>query len=207
MEKEKKTQQCNELKNNNEVTLKIKGNIDEFKKVLKEKGYVEIEHFILYDTFMIPESLEVEKLSTREIISKAIIIRKVEDIANNEIRRDVSYKMKKFNDKGEILEQKRTSLKVFDCEEAQNFMQVIGYKKLMNITEEDYGYKRDEIIITTKDVKNGDKMIEMETQLDNEELNTIEKLIEKLKVEDLPLNFEDCFVKKAEVELNKILGR
>jgi hypothetical protein len=204
MDKEKKLQQCNGVKNNNEVTLRIRGSIDEFKKVLKEKGYVETEHFILYDTFMIPESLEIEKLSAREIISKAIIIRKVEDIANNEIRRDVSYKMKKFNDKGEILEQKSTRLKVFDCEEAQRFMQAIGYKKLMNITEEDYGYKKDEIIITTKDVKNGDKMIEMETQFDNKNLNTVEKLIEKLKMEELPLDFEDCFVKKAEVELNKL---
>ena len=204
MDKEKKLQQCNGVKNNNEVTIRIRGNIDEFKKVLKEKGYVETEHFILYDTFMIPESLEIEKLSAREIISKAIIIRKVEDIANNEIRRDVSYKMKKFNDKGEILEQKSTRLKVFDCEEAQRFMQAIGYKKLMNITEEDYGYKKDEIIITTKDVKNGDKMIEMETQFDNKNLNTVEKLIEKLKMEELPLDFEDCFVKKAEVELNKL---
>ena len=204
MDKEKKLQQCNGVKNNNEVTLRIRGNIDEFKKVLKEKGYVETEHFILYDTFMIPESLEIEKLSAREIISKAIIIRKVEDIANNEIRRDVYYKMKKFNDKGEILEQKSTRLKVFDCEEAQRFMQAIGYKKLMNITEEDYGYKKDEIIITTKDVKNGDKMIEMETQFDNKNLNTVEKLIEKLKMEELPLGFEDCFVKKAEVELNKL---
>lgn len=204
MDKEKKLQQCNGVKNNNEVTLRIRGSIDEFKKVLKEKGYVETEHFILYDTFMIPESLEIEKLSAREIISKAIIIRKVEDIANNEIRRDVSYKMKKFNDKGEILEQKSTRLKVFDCEEAQRFMQAIGYKKLINITEEDYGYKKDEIIITTKDVKNGDKMIEMETQFDNKNLNTVEKLIEKLKMEELPLDFEDCFVKKAEVELNKL---
>lgn len=207
MEKNEKIQSCNGVKNNNEVTLRIKGDMDAFKNNLKEKGYVEVEHFILYDTFMIPESLEFEKLSTREIISKAIIIRKVEDIANNKIRRDVSYKMKKFNDKGEILEQKSTRLKVLDCEEAQKFMQAIGYKRIMNITEEDYGYKKNEIIITTKDVKNGDKMIEMETQFDNKNLNTVEKLIEKLKLEELPLDFEDCFVKKAEVELNKILRR
>lgn len=204
MEKNDKTQSCSGVKNSNEVTLRIIGNMDAFRNNLKEKGYVETEHFILYDIFMIPEFLEIEKLSTREIISKSVIIRKVEDIANNEIRRDVSYKMKKFNDKGEILEQKSTRLKILDCNEAERFMQVIGYKKIMNITEEDYGYKRNEIIITTKDVKNGDKMIEMETQLDNEEMNTIEKLIEKLKMEELPLDFEDCFVKKAEVELNKL---
>lgn len=195
------------MKENNEVTLRIKGDMESFKKVLKEKGYIETEHFILYDTFMIPEFLGIEQLSTREIISKAIIIRKVEDIANNEIRRDVSYKMKKFNDKGEILEQRSTRLKVFDCQEAEKFMQTIGYKKIMNITEEDYGYQKNEMILMTKDIKNGDKMIEAETQVDNEDFNTIHKLKEKLKEEELPLDFDDCFVKKAEVELNKILKR
>lgn len=195
------------MKNNNEITLRINCDIDIFKKILKDRGYTEIEHFILYDTFMVPEFLKLEKLSTREIISKAIIIRKVEDIANNEIRKDVSYKIKKINDNGEILEQKSIRLKVYDCNEAERFMQAIGYKKIMNIIEEDYGYKKDEIIITTKNVKNGDKMIEMETQLNNEGLNTIEKLIKKLKEEKLPLDFKECFVKKAEVELNKILER
>ena len=38
MDKEKKLQQCNGVKNNNEVTLRIRGNIDEFKKVLKKKA-------------------------------------------------------------------------------------------------------------------------------------------------------------------------
>ena len=195
------------MKKSNEITLKINGGIEKFKKTLMEKGYEEIEHFILYDTFMIPESLEIEELSTREIISKAIIIRKVEDITKSEIRRDVSYKVKKFNDKGEILEQKSTRLKIFDCQEAEIFMNNIGFKKLMDIVEEDYGYKNEDFIITTKDIKNGDKMIETETQIDNKKFDTIDKLKKKLEEEGLPLDFNDCFVKKAEVELNKILKR
>ena len=112
------------MKENNEVTLKIKGNYDEFVSNLKEKGYKDVEHFILYDIFMVPESLNIEKMTTREIISKAIIIRKVDDIGKNEIRRDMSYKMKQFNDKGEILEQKSIRLKVSDCQDAEKFMKV-----------------------------------------------------------------------------------
>ena len=77
----------------------------------------------------------------------------------------------------------------------------------MNIIEEDYGYQKGEMKLTTKDIKNGDKMIEVETQLNIEALNTIDKLKRKLKEEDLPLDFENYFVKKAEVELNKILKR
>lgn len=195
------------MKENNEVTLKIKGNINDFKKTLEEKGYVQTDHYILYDAFMIPDSLELDKLSTRDIISKAIIIRKVEDIAKNEIRQDMSYKMKKFNEKGEIVEQKSTRLKVLDCEDAEIFMSTIGYTKIMNITEEDCGYQKDGKNITTKDVKNGDKMIESETEENDPEFDTIEKIKEYLKTEELPLDFNDCFIKKAEVELNKILNR
>lgn len=195
------------MKNNNEITLKIKGSMESFKKDLEKKGYKETEHFILYDTFMIPENIEMEKLSTRDIISKAIIIRKVEDIAKNETRRDMSYKIKKFNDKGEILEQKSIRLKVYDCQDAEEFMKVIGYKKIMNITEEDYGYIKNGINVTTKDIKDGDKMIEAETQEDNPEIDSIDKLKMKLREDNLLLDFSDCFIKKAEVELNKILKR
>lgn len=195
------------MKISNEITLKIRGSMEKFKDILQEKGYVEKEHFILYDVFMIPENLKIEELSTREIISKAIIIRKVEDLTKNEIRRDMLYKMKKFNDKGEILEQKSIRLKIQDCQDAETFMTAIGYKKLMNIIEEDYAYKKDDFELLTKDVKNGDNMIEVETQIDNKRLDTIDKIQKVLENEELPLDFSDYFVKKAEIELNKILNR
>ena len=46
-----------------------------------------------------------------------------------------------------------------------------------------------------------------ETELNDARYDTIKKLKDKLQQEKLPLDFTDCFVKKAEVELNKILGR
>lgn len=77
------------MKKNNEVTLRIKGDLENFKKKLIEKGYEEYDHFILDDTFMIPNNLKIEKMSTREIISKAVIIRKVEVIDKREIKQDL----------------------------------------------------------------------------------------------------------------------
>ena len=195
------------MKVNNEVTLKIVGDFEEFTNNLLKKGYKNSEHYILYDIFMIPENLEIEKMTTREIISKAIIIRKVDDIGRKEIRRDISYKMKKFNSEGEILEQKSIRCKVLSCKDAETFMSAIGYKTIMNIEEEDFEYTKDGFSIATKNIKNGDKLIEAETQLENEELDTIEKLKNRLIDENMKLDFSDCFIKKAEVELNKILGR
>lgn len=146
-------------------------------------------------------------MSTREIVSKAVIIRKVDDITKQEISSDLLYKIKKFNEKGEILEQKNIRLKVLDCEEAEKFLQAIGYRKIMNIIEEDYEYKKENFSFITKNVKNGDKMIEVETEANNSSMDTIDKLKKFLESENLPLDYSDLFVKKAEVELDRILGR
>ena len=195
------------MKVNNEITLRIKGDMEQFKQSLKEKGYEEKGHFILYDTFMMPEKLEIDKMETREILAKAIIIRKVEDITKNEVRQDIVYKIKKFNEQGEILEQKSIRLKILNCEDAEKFMEAIGYTKLMNIIEKDYVYEKKGFSLATKEVIGGDNMIEVETELRDARYDTVRKLQDKLKQERLPLDFTDCFVKKAEVELNKILSR
>ena len=195
------------MKENNEITLRIKGSLENFERELEEKGYEKSRHFILDDVYMIPKDLNIEKMSTREIISKAVIIRKVDDITKQEISSDLLYKIKKFNEKGEILEQKNIRLKVLDCEEAEKFLQAIGYRKIMNIIEEDYEYKKDNFSFITKNVKNGDKMIEVETEANNSSMETIDKLKKFLESENLPLDYSDLFVKKAEVELDKILGR
>ena len=134
----------------NEITLRIKGDMEQFKQNLKDKGYEEKGHFILYDTFMIPEKLEIEKMETREILAKAIIIRKVEDITKNEVRQDIVYKIKKFNEQGEILEQKSIILKILNCEDAEKFMEAIGYTKLMNIIEKDYVYEKKGYLLPPK---------------------------------------------------------
>ena len=77
----------------------------------------------------------------------------------------------------------------------------------MNIIEEDYEYKKDNFSFITKNVKNGDNMIEVETEANNSSMDTIDKLKKFLESENLPLDYSDLFVKKAEVELDRILGR
>lgn len=58
--------------------------------------------------------------------------------------------------------------------------------------------------LAIKDVKNGDKLIEVETE-ESEELNTIDKLIRKVNELDIPIYTDNYFVKKAEIELDKVL--
>ena len=70
-------------------------------------------------------------------------------------------------------------------------------KKEKGTVYEKEGYK-----ITIKDIYNSDKLIEIE---ENEKYDSIDKLINELKKLELPVDLDDYFVKKAEIELKKIL--
>ena len=52
-----------------------------------------------------------------------------------------------------------------------------------------------------------DKLIEAETQINDSNYDTIDKIKKKLIEENIPLDFSDCFIKKAEIELDKVLER
>ena len=59
-------------------------------------------------------------------------------------------------------------------------------------------------VVLCKNINNGDKLIEIE---ETEEINTIEKLIQKVNEIGIPIYTDNYFVKKAEIELYKILNK
>ena len=194
------------MKDNNEITLKIIGKIEDFKKNLIEKGYETSGNFILYDVYMIPKNLDIQRMTIRDIISKSIIIRKVDDFYNNEIRNDVVYKTKEYDENGDIISQNSIRMRIMDPNDGIKLFESIGYKKLMIITEEDFVYSNGDISIATKNIKDGDNLIEVEARF-NTKYSTLDELKKYLKNEKLSLDFSNCFVKKAEIELSKIMNR
>ena len=75
----------------------------------------------------------------------------------------------------------------------------------MNIKENGNIYGKDGFQIAIKDIINGEKLIEVETVENDSELDTTEKLKEKINELQIPIDTNDYFVKKAEIELKKIL--
>ncbi len=55
--------------------------------------------------------------------------------------------------------------------------------------------------------ENGDKLIEIETNLQNPKFDTIEKLKQKMMEIDIPVYLDNYFVKKAEIALDRVLKR
>ena len=194
------------LKESNEITVKIKCELDEFYKNIKEKGFKLVEEFSMDDTYLVPEKLNLENTGIRDILSKAVIIREFESKPSGSIKRAITFKIKRFDDVGNIISQEAINCSILEKEEARNLLKAIGYKEIMNIKEDDKIYEREDFKFAVKDIKNGDNLIEVETD-ENEELDTIEKLVNKINEIEIPIYTDDYFVKKAEIELGKILER
>lgn len=194
------------LKENNEITVKIKCEIDEFYRIVEEKGF-KIDHkFSMDDTYFIPETLKLDKMSAREILSKAVLVRKIVGKTSGKVSKKITVKIKNFDEYGNILSQKNVNCDIISIEDAKRLLKAMGYKEIMNIKENDIVYEKDGLNMAVKDIENGDKLLEIETN-DSDCFDTIDKLIKKINEIQIPIYTDNFFVKKAEIELDKVLKR
>lgn len=194
------------IKESNEITVKIKVKLDKFYKLVEEKGFKVVNKFSMDDTYFIPKTLKLETMSTREILSKAVLIRDIKSGISDRITKKITFKIKNFNEYGNILSQESINCDILNIEDAKKLLRAIGYKEIMNIKEDDVVYEKDGFELAIKDINNGDKLIEIETE-ENNDFDTIEKLIKKVNELEIPIYTDNYFVKKAEIELDKVLNR
>lgn len=192
------------LKESNEITVKVKCELEELYKILEEYGFKALHKFSMDDYYFIPESLNLNQMSVREILAKAVLVRDILGKTSGEISKKITVKIKNFDEQGNILSQKSVNCDIASIEDAKNLLKAIGYKEIMNIKEDDIVYEKDGFELAIKNVINGDNLIEVET---DDKCDTIEKLIEKINKINIPINIDNYFVKKAEIELEKILTK
>ena len=188
------------IKQENEITIRILCSKEELIKHLEEKGLKKGRKFRLNDHYLIPKKLKIEELTVREILSKAVIVRNIEN--DGKIVNKITFKNKNINEKGEIVSQTATSCEVIDYTEGIRLFEELGYYEIMNIIEDDIIYYNDKIELAIKDIYNGDLLIETET---NENIKKIEELKEIIESLEISFEKENYFVKKAEERLGKVL--
>ena len=194
------------LKESNEITLKIKCELNEFYKIIEEKGFKIIDEFSMDDTYFVPKEVDLDKTDIRDTLSKALLVRDIIGKMSNKMTKLITFKIKNFDEAGNILNQESINCNILEIEDAKKLLKVIGYKEIMNIKENDVVYEKDGFQLAVKDIKDGDNLIEIETE-ENDEIDTIEKLIQKVNKMGIPVYTDDYFVKKAEIELEKILRK
>ena len=190
------------IKQENEITIRILCSKEELIKHLEEKGLKKGRRFRLDDPYLIPKTLKLEELTVREIWSKAVIIRNIDN--DGKIVNKITFKKKSINEKGEIVSQTATSCEVIDYTEGIRLFEEFGYYEIMNIIEDDIIYYNDNIELAIKDIYNGDLLIEIET---NNNITTIEELKEIIESLEIPFEKDNYFVKKAEERLGKVLNK
>lgn len=189
----------------NEITVKLKCSIEEMDNILENKGFEIVDKFSLDDTYFVSKDIDINKMLPREILKHCILIREITQYMPELRIIKMTYKNKNIAPNGDIINQENVNCSIMNVEEGKKFLNVIGYNKIMNIKENDIVYEKDGFQIAVKDVKNGENLIELETVNDNPELDTIEKLKKKINELQIPIDTNDYFVKKAEIELKKIL--
>ena len=197
------------IKQENEITMKVNCEMKELCKILENKGFKIVDKFTMNDIFMIPNALkpQIKDLTSREILKEAILIRDIEDQISDNKTKKITFKKKEFSKDGDILSQEAINCDILNIDEAVNFFQAIHYYKIMNIKERDIIYGKNDFEIAIKDIKNGDNLIEVETVSNNVNIDTIEKLKKQIIKLQIPVDTSNFFVKKAEIELDKIIKR
>lgn len=190
------------VKEENEITIKVTCSNDELIKRLTNKGFNAGRKFTLDDYYLIPQDVDIEKLTAREILAKAVIIRYIVD--DGKIIQKITFKKKNINEKGEILSQKAINCDVLDFKAGIKLFSELGYREIMNIKESDVIYYKDKIELALKFIENSNTLIEIETDENYSTIDELKKLVIDLEI---PMEKDNFFVKKAEDELNKILKR
>lgn len=189
----------------NEITVKLICSIKELCNLLENKNFKIVEKYILDDTYFIPRELNLKSMSHREILSRAILLRDITEFIPERKVIKLTFKNKQIDEKGNILKQSKVDCEILNVETGKALIEAIGYDKLMNIKENDIVYEKNELKIAIKDIKDGDQLIEVETVNGNSELDTIDKIKQKIKELEIPIDTNDYFIKKAEIELSKVL--
>ena len=190
------------LKEANEITVKVTCSNDELIKHLTNKGFIKGRKFTLDDYYLIPKNLKLDELTTRDILSKAVIIRYIVD--DGQIIQKITFKKKDINGNGEILSQKAINCDVLDYKAGINLFNELGYYQIMNIKESDIIYYKDKLELAIKFIENSNTLIEIETDENFETIDELKKLVINLEI---PMEKDNFFVKKAENELDRILKR
>lgn len=194
----------------NEITVRINCSLEEMYKNLENKGFKIVDKYYLEDIYYIPKEIDIRKYPTRKILSKYVLIRNITQFIPDKFIDKynlftITYKSKNISEDGTIIEQNKKDCIIQDIEQGKEIIKALGYKDIMTIREKTIVYCKNELKLAIKNVENGDNLIEIETIEDNPELDTTDKLKEKINELHINIDTKDYFVQKAEIELNRIL--
>lgn len=192
------------MKMETEITVLVNSSYKTLRNELEKYNFKIVDEYELNDIYMINKNIDLNKLSNLEILKKCILVRDIVDI-----KKVLLYKYKKYSDNGDILEQGKVECPIIDVDKAVNFMESIDYKVLFKIYDKCIVFTNGSTELVVQLVNDEYIFIEMEAECSN--IDKVYKDIDELKEDinryNLPIDKSNYFVKKAEIELEKVLKK
>lgn len=160
------------MKYEQEITVKVNSTKEDLIKFLEENNYNKIDSYVVDDIYYVENGTNLKEKAL-EILKKCVLVR---SIANS--KHYLLYKYKEYDLNENIIKQGKSKVQVNNREDAKNFIETIGYKKLIHIIDDIIVYEKNGLELCIEYVNNKYLYIEVE---ENEKYNTIEKMIKALE--------------------------
>ena len=187
----------------NEITVEIDTNLENLEKILKENNFKINEIYDIYDIYFVNKDIDI-KDNFLEILNKCILIRDIVE-TDHELKL-ITYKFKEYNNKNEIVSQKKFNCKIESISEAVDLLKALNYKELIKINNHQIVYSNGEDEMVVQMVNNKHIYIEIEQKCNyaKKYYQNIEEMKDVIKRYNIPIKNNDFFMKKAEIELKEI---
>lgn len=192
------------MKFEKEITVEVDATLNEIKLILKNKGFKIKVEYDVNDIYMINKN-DKKGNNYLDLLKRCILIRNV--IEKNKNTKKLTYKYKEYNDNKDIIKQGKIDCCIDSIENAQQLFEALNFEKLINISDHILVYSNGVDEFAVQSVNNKHIYIEIEEKCNYTEkfYQTIDEMIDVIKKYNIPIKYEDYFVKKAEVELKEIL--
>lgn len=189
------------MKYEKEITVKVNCSYKDLHDDLIKKGFKLLETFNMHDYYMKRKDINVKNMSDIDIISNCILVRNLPRYNNS-----LLYKYKEYDKNGDILKDGKVECKIYDINEALNFMKMINYEVLFEIDDNISVYSNDIFEFAVQNVNDKHIFIELEEEGNHtsKKFKDIEEMKNTLDSLNLDYDKSNYFVKKAIIIMNEM---
>ena len=190
-----------------EITVRLKEDMQSAINKLVKLGFEKIRESKIDDIYMISNKYELNKDNIQSVLKKAVLLRSLK-IGNQEIKK-ITYKNKEFDEKGNVISEKKINLNCEDLAKAKTLFEYLDFEELIRVKYDLVVYSKNNVEYAFQAVDNLGVLIEYENTEDfeNKSLEEINAAKANMYKEILSTGIEltdEIDVKKAyELIVNK----
>ena len=177
------------------VCQRALSNLEEFKEILLNQGFMIQDEYQIDDIYMIEKEEKISLENIEEQFSDYIIIREFVGKKSTLI-----LNQKEYDEKGDFIGVIKTNCPIVSCNDAYNLMQNLGYKKLLNLNIHNILFSNGKNEVILQDVEGLGLYVEMKQnnlKINHNNGDTLEDMINNLNKYDLPLDNSNYVVNKS----------